>query len=66
MGVVQVTHHIEEIVDVISHVLLIRDGKIIAAGPKKEVLTNECLSETYKILVNIRWEDKRPWLTIKK
>lgn len=61
-----VTHHIEEIAEVISHVLLIRDGKIVAMGPKKEVLTEELLSETYKMPVKIRWEENRPWLTIQK
>lgn len=61
-----VTHHIEEIVDVISHVLLICDGEIVAGGPKKEVLTDERLSETYKIPVTVRWEDNRPWLTVPK
>lgn len=61
-----VTHHIEEIAEVISHVLLIRDGKIVAMGPKKEVLTEELLSETYKMPVKINWEEDRPWLTIQK
>ncbi|WP_153723303.1 ABC transporter ATP-binding protein [Sporosarcina cascadiensis] len=61
-----VTHHIEEITDIISHVLLIRDGKIVASGPKKEVLTDELLSEAYKMPVAIHWEENRPWLTIKK
>ncbi|GGA22780.1 ABC transporter ATP-binding protein [Psychrobacillus lasiicapitis] len=61
-----VTHHIEEIVDVISHVILLRDGKIVASGPKEEVLTDELLSEAYKMPVKIRWEEDRPWLTIQK
>lgn len=61
-----VTHHIEEITDIISHVLLVRDGKIVAAGPKHEVLTNELLSDTYKLPVSIHWNENRPWLTIKK
>ncbi|GIN74550.1 ABC transporter ATP-binding protein [Bacillus sp. J14TS2] len=61
-----VTHHIEEIADIISHVLLIRDGKIVASGPKKEVLTDELLSKAYKMPVKIRWEENRPWLTIQK
>lgn len=64
--VLYVTHHIEEIAEVISHVLLIRDGKIVAMGPKKEVLTEELLSETYKMPVKINWEENRPWLTIPK
>lgn len=61
-----VTHHIEEIVDVISHVVLLRDGKIVASGPKQEVLTDELLSQAYKMPVKIHWEDNRPWLTIQK
>lgn len=61
-----VTHHIEEITDVISHVLLIRDGKIVASGPKREVLTDGLLSEAYKMPVRIHWEENRPWLTIQK
>jgi len=60
-----VTHHIEEITDIISHVLLLRDGKIVSSGPKKEVLTDELLTEAFKIPVKIRWEKNRPWLTIK-
>lgn len=61
-----VTHHIEEIVDVISHVVLLRDGKIVASGPKHDVLTDELLSQAYKMPVKIRWEENRPWLTIQK
>lgn len=63
---IYVTHHIEEITDVITNVLLIRDGKIVASGPKQQVLTDELLSEAYKLPVKIRWEENRPWLTIRK
>ncbi|MDM5337428.1 ABC transporter ATP-binding protein [Fictibacillus enclensis] len=61
-----VTHHIEEISDVITHVLLLRDGQIVASGPKQEVLTSESLSETYKMPVDVHWEENRPWLTIQQ
>lgn len=60
------THHIEEISDVITHVLLLRDGQIVASGPKQEVLTSESLSETYKMPVDVHWEENRPWLTIQQ
>lgn len=59
-----VTHHIEEITDVISHVLLVKDGTIVAAGPKQDVLTSSLLSDTYKIPVKIHWENNRPWMSI--
>lgn len=64
--ILYVTHHTEEIVDTITHVLLIRDGEIVATGPKQEVLTDELLSDVYKIPVNVRWENARPWLTVQK
>lgn len=63
---IYVTHHIEEIVEAISHVLLIREGEIVAAGAKQEVLSNELLTRVYKMPVKVRWEEKRPWLTIQK
>ncbi|MFC3418572.1 ABC transporter ATP-binding protein [Salinicoccus hispanicus] len=61
-----VTHHIEEITDAITHVLLIRDGEIIAKGPKQEVLTTENLSAVYKIPVRMHWEAERPWMSVER
>jgi iron complex transport system ATP-binding protein len=42
-----VTHHVEEIPTAFSHVLLMRGGKVIGAGPMTETLTQESLSETF-------------------
>ena len=39
-----ITHHIEEIVPEIERVILMRDGRVAAAGPKRSVLTAEHLS----------------------
>ncbi|GIO22896.1 ABC transporter ATP-binding protein [Oceanobacillus sp. J11TS1] len=61
-----VTHHIEEITEAISHVALVRDGKLVATGKKEEVLTDNLLSETFKIPVQVHWDEGRPWLTIEK
>src|SRR5690606_31592364 len=61
-SIVYVTHHIEELVADITHVMLLNDGKIVAAGPKKEVLKDSLLSETFHLPVSVRWEDNRPWL----
>nr|WP_249315760.1 ABC transporter ATP-binding protein [Bacillus sp. FJAT-49711] len=63
---IYVTHHIEELVEEISHVLLLRNGKIVAAGPKFEVVTDELLTETFGISVGVHWKDSRPWLSVKK
>jgi iron complex transport system ATP-binding protein len=39
-----ITHHIEEIVPEIGRVILLGGGRIVASGPKEEVLTTESLS----------------------
>ena len=44
---VLVTHHVEEIPSGFTHVLLLRDGAVHAAGPVAEVLTAHNLSQTY-------------------
>ncbi|MFC4556442.1 ABC transporter ATP-binding protein [Georgenia faecalis] len=44
---VLVTHHVEEIPPGFDHVLLLRGGKVEAAGPLEEVLTPQHLSRTF-------------------
>ncbi|MCL6588194.1 MAG: ABC transporter ATP-binding protein [Anoxybacillus sp.] len=47
--VLYVTHYIEEIIEEMTHVLLLKDGKIIAAGRKEKILTDDYLSETFQM-----------------
>lgn len=56
-SLVMVTHHLEEIIPEISHVALIRQGKIIADGTKKEVLTSEQLSEAFDFPIQLTYKD---------
>jgi iron complex transport system ATP-binding protein len=51
---VLVTHHIEEIVPLFTHVLLLRDGRTLAAGPKETVLTTANLSATFRAPLAVR------------
>ncbi|SDP30857.1 iron complex transport system ATP-binding protein [Nakamurella panacisegetis] len=44
---VLVTHHVEEIPLAFSHLLLLREGRVVAAGPIEETLTASALSETF-------------------
>ncbi|MBL4576470.1 MAG: ATP-binding cassette domain-containing protein [Opitutaceae bacterium] len=46
-GLVMVTHHVEEIIESFTHVLLLKEGRVVAAGPKSTVLTSRALSETF-------------------
>src|ERR1022692_1151597 len=42
-----VTHHVEEIMPVFSHVLILKDGGLIAAGKKTALLNTKLLSTTF-------------------
>jgi iron complex transport system ATP-binding protein len=44
---VMVTHHVEEIPNGFTHLLVISDGRIIAKGPIEETLTGEVLSDAF-------------------
>ncbi|MET1032140.1 ABC transporter ATP-binding protein [Domibacillus tundrae] len=59
-----VTHHIEEIFPAITHVAVLKDGKMIAAGEKKRVLTNKILSDAVGLSVEVEWRDRRSWLKV--
>lgn len=56
---VLVTHHVEEIPPGITHALLLRDGKVVAAGPIVETLTDELMSETFGISLAIGQHEGR-------
>lgn len=63
--VVYVTHHVEEIMPLFTHVALIREGRIAAAGNKHEVLTQDTIKHTYDIPVEIQWDHDRPWIRVR-
>jgi iron complex transport system ATP-binding protein len=50
---VLVTHHVEEIPPGFSHALLLRRGRIVASGPIGEVLTEETLSATFDLPLEV-------------
>lgn len=50
---VMVTHHVEEIVSSITHVLLIKHGTVVAAGLKNAVVTTDNFSNAFEMPVEI-------------
>ena len=46
-ALILVTHHVEEIMPLFSHVLLLKEGQRLAAGEKTVVLTSKNLSRTF-------------------
>ena len=64
--IIYVTHHIEEIVPAFSHVLLLRGGKILAAGRKSSILTSGNLSIAYDAPVQVIQSNGRYRLEMKR
>ena len=58
-AMVLVTHHVEEIPPGFTHALLLKQGRIVAAGPMDEALTAENLSETFDLALTLKQEDGR-------
>jgi iron complex transport system ATP-binding protein len=52
-----ITHHIEEIVPEIQHMILLRDGRVAAEGPKRSVLTARALSELFDAPIALEESD---------
>lgn len=63
-SLVMVTHHVEEILPSITHVLMLRDGRVLAAGSKKTVLTSTNLSTLYGSPVKISRVKDRYYLRL--
>jgi iron complex transport system ATP-binding protein len=59
-GLVLVTHHMGDILPEIGRVILMRDGRIVADGPREELLTEVRLSELFKAPVRIGRDEE--WL----
>ena len=61
---VLVTHHVEEIMPVFSHVLILKNGQALAAGGKTATLNSKVLSEAFGENGKLRCEKNRYLLTI--
>ncbi len=58
-ALVFVTHHIEEILPEFTHVLALRDGRIVYSGAKSEGLRSEVLSRIFQTKLLIRRSHSR-------
>jgi iron complex transport system ATP-binding protein len=56
---VLVTHHVEEIPVGVTHALLLKGGRLVAAGPLRETLTAENLTETFDLPLTLTESDGR-------
>jgi iron complex transport system ATP-binding protein len=57
LGILLVTHHVSEIIPEINRVILLQKGKLLADGPKSQVLSSEQLSSLFEVPVRLLSED---------
>ncbi|WP_240135770.1 ABC transporter ATP-binding protein [Streptomyces sp. MUM 178J] len=58
-SMIMVTHHVEEIPPGFTHVLMIRQGKVLAAGPVETELTSRNLSRCFGLPLIVEHHDGR-------
>jgi iron complex transport system ATP-binding protein len=59
---VLVTHHAEEVVPGMGHVLLLRGGRAVACGPREDVLRTDHLSEAFGLSLQVENDAGRTWV----
>jgi iron complex transport system ATP-binding protein len=59
-GLVLVTHHLSDLLPEVERIILMRDGRIVADGPRAELLTEPRLSELFKTPIRIGRDEE--WL----
>ncbi len=57
LGILLVTHHVSEIIPEIDRVVLLREGRILADGPKSSILTAENLSKLFNARIRLGQHD---------
>ncbi len=57
LGILLVTHHVSGIIPEIERVVLLREGRIVADGPKQDMLTSEKLSALFGANIQIARRD---------
>jgi iron complex transport system ATP-binding protein len=50
---VLVTHHVEEIMPVFSHILILKQGRVLVRGERKKILTSKILSRAFNTKIRL-------------
>jgi iron complex transport system ATP-binding protein len=61
---VLVTHHVEEIMPVFSHVLVLKAGRVLVSGKGRAVITSKMLSQTFAAGVMVKKLKSRYAMTV--
>ena len=57
VNIVMITHDLTDIPQSLNRIIMIKDGKIYADGPKSELLTSEKVSELFDEPINIQYNN---------
>ena len=60
---IHVTHHIEEILPLTTHVLLLKNGAVFSKGTKNKMLTGPQLSNAFDCHIGLKKKLGRYWIT---
>ncbi|MDE3112753.1 MAG: ATP-binding cassette domain-containing protein [Chloroflexota bacterium] len=61
---VLVTHHVEEIPAFVTHLLTLRDGRVVASGPIESVMTSDVMRRTFDVPCRVERDGARWRLTL--
>jgi iron complex transport system ATP-binding protein len=56
-GILLITHHVSDIIPEIDRILMMKDGRIIADGPKAQLLTAPALSDLFRTEIHLTEKD---------
>jgi iron complex transport system ATP-binding protein len=57
--IVLVTHHLEEIPPGFTHALVLKSGRVLAAGPLRDTMTSDVLSNAFELALRVEERDSR-------
>ena len=60
-AMIMVTHHVEEIPEGFTNVMLLKEGRVTAAGEISDILTSENLTSTFDVPLLVSREGGRYW-----
>jgi iron complex transport system ATP-binding protein len=56
-GILLITHHVSDIIPEIDRILMMKDGSIVADGPRSQLLTAQKLSDLFHVEVRLMEKD---------
>jgi iron complex transport system ATP-binding protein len=60
---IYVTHHIDEVLPLITHVLFLKEGHVFLQGKKNDMLTGSNLSSAFDCTIRLKKNTGRYWIT---